>query len=533
MSDLPIHCLHFQIVGNWQFTLSEATHDHLENCGYTAPDKNRAHFEEPAFQLSEQTSTNWGLRAPNLIENAKGAVIGSWTMVYDEGFEMSAKHAGSEKKLFAFMRYEPRNNTVMPSQSADMADYTSFCDQTRVGWYQSPTTQKYGCWRGNRVETTQGDSLSERMALSYKIGAGKKNKKIHQKYIDTYRLGYVSKIPYANDEALFQPDYSLVETINRDKTSTWKAIIPKQFIGKTMKEMSALLGRNHFAPTFSKGNAKIAVKPAEISLLDITRTQTLPASLDFRNISGVNYMGKVRNQGGCGSCYAFATVDALAARFNYAHRGSSVLMQSNANPANKFTFSPQDVLSCSSQNQGCAGGFPFLVAKYGAETGFLLDKCSPYTGGDDASCDSPKNPSADCTRKRHKVKDYEYIGGFYGACNEDRMMNELQKGPIVVAFDAEADLFHYHSGVYNCPVSVKTDEQVKDENANHHTWQKTTHAVVAVGYGSETMLGTEQKYWIIRNSWGPSWGENGYFKVARGKNTCAVESMAVTAHPVL
>lgn len=57
----------------------------------------------------------------------------------------------------------------------------------------------------------------------------------------------------------------------------------------------------------------------------------------------------------------------------------------------------------------------------------------------------------------------------------------------------------------------------------------TNHAVLAVGYGEEPK--TKEKYWIIKNSWGDAWGENGYFRIRRGTDECGIESMAATALP--
>jgi len=115
-----------------------------------------------------------------------------------------------------------------------------------------------------------------------------------------------------------------------------------------------------------------------------------------------------------------------------------------------------------------------------------------------------------------------YIGGYYGACNEKAMMKELQNGPFVVAFEATGDFFHYQSGIY-------TGSETKVSMANR--WEPTNHAVVAVGYGTDPASNT--KYWKIKNSWGAAWGEKGYFRIVRGVDANAIESMASSAVPVL
>merc|ERR1712025_234152 len=249
---------------------------------------------------------------------------------------------------------------------------------------------------------------------------------------------------------------------------------------------------------------------------------TLPDSLDWRNHNGINYVSLPRNQGACGSCYAFASVDAFAARYNIARAQASnatVLLQEDL-----VAFSPQDVLSCSSQNQGCDGGYPFLVGRYGVEKGFISEECFPYRQRSDSSV-SCSMAQQDCTR--YRLRDYQYIGDFYGGCNEVRMMEELQQGPIAVAINAHGDLSYYHSGIYQCSESSETEEQLNGTSVTHNPWQPVTHAVVIVGYGTEMCNGVNTKFWHVKNSWGANWGQHGYFKVERGINSCGIESMAV------
>jgi cathepsin C len=132
-----------------------------------------------------------------------------------------------------------------------------------------------------------------------------------------------------------------------------------------------------------------------------------------------------------------------------------------------------------------------------------------------------------------KIKDYGYVGGgYYGSTSEDSMMKEiLDKGPIIVAINAAPDLYYYSSGVFlSNPVhAFKQDNGHPDVKP----WQYTNHAVVCVGWGEILHEGSMLKYWILKNSWGSEWGENGYFKMLRGVNLGAVENQAIFAIPDL
>merc|ERR1712172_245377 len=129
----------------------------------------------------------------------------------------------------------------------------------------------------------------------------------------------------------------------------------------------------------------------------------LPKSFDWRNVDGVSYVSPVRNQGACGSCYAFSSMGMLESRVR--------ILTANSR---QFTFSPQDIVSCSSLAQGCSGGFPYLIAgRYGKDHGVVEEACSPYTGNDTA-CSTH-------TCLRHYTGSYGYVGGYYGGCSEEAM----------------------------------------------------------------------------------------------------------------
>lgn len=156
-----------------------------------------------------------------------------------------------------------------------------------------------------------------------------------------------------------------------------------------------------------------------------------------------NCYNQPRNQGSCGSCYAFSSLGMLESRLRVATKNQ---LQVN--------FSPQDIVSCSTYSQGCEGGFPYLVAgKYAQDHGVVAEECYPYTGRD-STCSAAKK----CGRTY--VAKYRYVGGYYGACNEELMkLSLVESGPLSVSFEVYPDFMHYAGGVYH-----RTDELLNQVN---------------------------------------------------------------------
>jgi len=115
----------------------------------------------------------------------------------------------------------------------------------------------------------------------------------------------------------------------------------------------------------------------------------LPANFDWRNVDGTNYDSPIRKQGECGSCYAISAVSVMEARIRIA-----------SNNRLKPLLSPSSVLACSRYNQGCFGGYPYLVGKFGKEFGFVEENCQPYTETDDKCFDFCFH------EKRYKIKNF-------------------------------------------------------------------------------------------------------------------------------
>ncbi|KAG7503199.1 hypothetical protein JOB18_033529 [Solea senegalensis] len=318
---------------------------------------------------------------------------------------------------------------------------------------------------------------------------GKKVKAVppHKDFKPLYSTGQLQK--------LFRNNPDFINSINLIQSS-WKAAPYPEHEMYTLQELYHRAG----GPA-SRIPTRVRPKPVKADMVKLAAG--LPEQWDWRNINGVNFVSPVRNQASCGSCYSFATMGMLEARIR-------ILTNNSETPI----LSPQQVVSCSEYSQGCDGGFPYLIGKYVQDFGLVDESCFPYVGRD-----TPCGISQACSRVY--AAEYNYVGGFYGGCSEMAMMLELVKnGPMGVAFEVYPDFMHYKKGIY------------------HHTgladiynpFELTNHAVLLVGYGRCHVTG--QKYWIVKNSWGTSWGEDGYFRIRRGSDECAIESIAVAASPI-
>eukprot|EP01052_Picozoa_sp_SAG31_P019590 SAG31_NODE_1435_length_8356_cov_148.657503_2_plen_379_part_00 len=254
---------------------------------------------------------------------------------------------------------------------------------------------------------------------------------------------------------------------------------------------------------------------------DAIKYAGLPDSVDW-DLSGKVEM--MRDQLTCGSCYAFASTSMLASRGRIAG-------------TRELYLSPQDMISCGSgkakpgmakYGQGCDGGFGYLVSKWAQDFTLASNECFPYESGLSDSAGPSCSKRCTDTSKMYRATNIKYIGGYFGNCSEVGMMTELAKGgPIAVGITVPASFEAYRSGIYaetTIERAARLAGDIKDAG-----FEPTGHAVLVVGYGTEN--GT--KYWRVKNSWGRHFGETGYFRVRRGTDEIAIESMAMSADIVL
>lgn len=398
---------------------------------------------------------------------------GNFTLIYNQGFEFEVGH----QKLFTFFEWEKVN-----------ASYSKYwCNRTMFGWAHDVLGREWSCF----VAVKQSDKF----VYDHRY-----------KKEDFAPTAVVTPPEYLGVlEQKFVNDKAFINQLNKAQSS-WKAVEYPHLETYTNGEVLKMAGHRAGRPSVPK----FPKKPVDFDTWREIRN--LPDSFDWRDVNGVNYVSPIRNQGNCGSCYSFASAAMLEARIR-------IMTNNSQTPV----FSPQEVVSCGIYSQGCDGGFPYLVAgKYAQDFGLIEEDCYPYQGKD-SDC-KPVKPNC----RRHYVESYRYIGGYYGGCSEDLMKLSLVKnGPIAVGFEVYNDFMQYKSGVYHHVFNVSSS---LTNGVGYNPFELTNHAVLVVGYGTDA--DTKEPYWIVKNSWGPQWGEKGFFRIRRGNDECAIESLAQESFPV-
>lgn len=241
----------------------------------------------------------------------------------------------------------------------------------------------------------------------------------------------------------------------------------------------------------------------------------LPATWDWRNVSGENFVSWTRNQHDpvyCGSCWAHGSTSSLSDRIN--------ILKNNTWP--RITLSPQVILNCHAGG-GCGGGNPAGVYQFGYEHGIPDDTCQQYVAKNPpvASCSPiqqcmscfnssyPVNCDAVANFTSYKVSHWGPVSGV------ENMKREIyQFGPVGCGIEVTPRFENYTSGVY--------EEWLPFYSINHE--------IAVVGWGVTTD-GVE--YWVGRNSWGSFWGEGGFFKIKMHGNNLGIETDCDWGDPVL
>lgn len=241
----------------------------------------------------------------------------------------------------------------------------------------------------------------------------------------------------------------------------------------------------------------------------LTPTVSIPKNYIFGVDGEKSCQGLVEDQASCGSCWAFSGVGQFGER----------RCAADSKKENK-RFSPQYVVSCDPTDMGCDGGWLNAVNHYLVRTGTVEWSCVDYFSGATGEGGSCPAKCDDGTTVIDESKIYKAKSDKNYGRDMTSMMTAIHKdGPLQVGFTVYSDFSYYDTGIY------------------HHVYgyARGGHAVTIIGWGEDPKDGT--LYWVVRNSWGPGWGETiegnkrngknaGYFRILRGNNECGIENEA-------
>lgn len=216
-----------------------------------------------------------------------------------------------------------------------------------------------------------------------------------------------------------------------------------------------------------------------------SKTQSLPDTIDWRQRNAVT---EVKDQGQCGSCWSFSATGSM--------EGAWAIKTGKL-----VSFSEQQLIDCSIVygNSGCQGGLMEGAFEYAIDKGMCTENELPYkaNGG---LCSG-------CSVVSHFTRCVDVTPN-----NQLHLKEAVSYGPVSVAIEADTLIFQfYKSGVVD---DVKCGTNLD-------------HGVLVVGYGNEN----GKDYWVVKNSWGPRWGDNGYIKIARSNSTLDVGICGIAAQP--
>lgn len=279
-------------------------------------------------------------------------------------------------------------------------------------------------------------------------------------------------------------DQNLILHVNRN-AKTWKAAPSAFFEGWTIGDVKTLQGTS------------VSAVANNVAPCVVPETPT-PDSFDAREKWPQCFGYRLYNMGNCTASWAITAASTLSNRF----------CVSSPQEYQHLMLSPQQLLSCDAQNRGCGGGDIDTTWKYIQREGLVSEQCFSYQGDSTVPCGNKCQNEVPLKAASSCVLNSEV------AIRREIFLN----GPVVAPIFLVDDFLVYRSGLYQ---EMPTAKQLMDGRR-----QRIIHAVKIVGWGKVH----GKRYWLIENSWGEDWGEDGYAKVIAGGDPDKREGIVIESY---
>mmetsp|Transcript_20116 Transcript_20116/g.28288 ORF Transcript_20116/g.28288 Transcript_20116/m.28288 type:complete len:348 (+) Transcript_20116:21-1064(+) len=320
-------------------------------------------------------------------------------------------------------------------------------------------------------------------------------------WVQKHKKQYQGTPEFERRLLIFKDNAEIVRNHNEafaNNQTTWTMGLEGPFADLSASEFESLhLQTPQNCSATHHSSAVSAVQPEAL--------KDLPTSVDWRTKGVVT---PVKNQGQCGSCWTFSTTGCLEAHW---------CLHKNRDCSQWTGLAEQQLVDCAQafNNFGCDGGLPSQAFEYVRyNDGLDTEESYPYTAKD-GSCKFDKKNVGATVKDVHNITAYDENGIVEAVANT---------GPVSIAFQVASDFRLYTHGVYDS-YNATTKQPVCKSGPSD-----VNHAVLVVGYGV-TGDSPSVPFHIIKNSWGTSWGMEGYFWMVRGKNMCGISDCA--SYPIV